>query len=96
MTTLNKFSNLMNLLTYFKDEQICLSYLETIRWEGRLACPYKDCGKDKIFRCKDNKYKCAECKRIYSVKVGTIFEGSKISLQKWFAAIYLITARGGR
>lgn len=92
MTTLNKFSNLLNLLTYFKDEQVCLSYLETIRWEGRLACPYKDCGKDKIFRCKDNKYKCAECKRIYSVKVGTIFEGSKISLQKWFASIYLITS----
>lgn len=92
MTTLNKFSNLLNLLSYFKDEQICLSYLETIRWEGKLSCPYKDCEGDKIYRCKDHKYKCDKCKRIYSVKVGTIFEGSKLPLQKWYAAIYLITA----
>lgn len=92
MTTLNKFSNLLNLLSYFKDETVCLSYLETIRWEGKLACPYKDCEGDKVYRCKDHKYKCDKCKRIYSVKVGTIFEGSKLPLQKWYAAIYLITA----
>lgn len=92
MKTLNKFSNLLNLLTYFKDEQVCLTYLEQIRWDGTLMCPYKDCGGDKIFRCANHKYKCAKCKQIYSVKVGTIFEGSKIPLQKWFAGIYLITA----
>lgn len=31
-------------------------------------------------------------KKQFSVRVGTMFEGSKISLQKWFAAIYLITS----
>lgn len=92
MTTLHKFSNLLNLLTYFKNEQICLDYLEQIRWNGKLECPYKDCGGDKIFRCANHKYKCAKCKQIYSVKVGTIFEGSKLPLQKWYAAIYLITS----
>lgn len=92
MTTLHKFSNLLNLLTYFKDEQVCLDYLEQIRWDGKLECPYKDCDGDKIFRCADHKYKCAKCLRIYSAKVGTIFEGSKLPLQKWFAGIYLITA----
>lgn len=92
MTTLHKFSNLLNLLTYFKDEQVCLDYLETIRWNGSLECPYKDCGGDKIYRCENHKYKCAKCKRVYSVKVGTIFEGSKLPMQKWYAGIYLITA----
>ena len=92
MIRLEKFNNLISLLTYFKDEQTCLSYLEQIRWEGKLACPYKDCSGDKIFRCKNNKYKCDKCKRIYSAKVGTIFEGTKIPLQKWYAGIYLITA----
>ena len=84
----------MNLLTYFKDEQVCLSYLETIRWEGRLACPYSDCGKDKIFRCKDHKYKCAECKRIYSVKVGVQEIITKWKLSKQLLASKLGMLKG--
>ena len=92
MTTLHKFSNLLNLLTYFKDEQVCLDYLETIRWNGDLKCVYNDCEGGKIFKCANHKYKCATCKRVYSVKIGTIFEGSKLPLLKWYAGIYLITA----
>lgn len=91
MKTLTSFTNLINLLTYFSDEKICKEYLENIRWEGKLECPYEDCGHDKVFRCA-NRYKCAKCKRMYSVKVGTIFEDSNIPLQRWFACIYLITA----
>jgi transposase-like protein len=91
MVTLQKFTNLMSLMAYFKDEKICKDYLETIRWNGQLKCAYSDCGHDKVYKCKD-RYKCAKCERIYSVRVGTIFEDSKIPLQKWFAAIYLITS----
>lgn len=91
MKPLNSFTNLIDLLTYFADEKKCKEYLENIRWDGNLECPYADCGHDKIFRCKD-RLKCAKCKRLYSVKVGTIFENSNISLQRWFACIYLITA----
>ena len=93
MTALHKFSNLIELLKYFAEEQTCRDYLEMIRWSGKLVCPYKDCGHDRIFKYTDGKrYKCAKCQRQYSVRVGTIFEDSKISLQKWYAAIYLITS----
>lgn len=93
MVQLQKFTNLVNLLTYFKDEQICREYLETIRWNGNLKCAYKDCEGEKVFKFANGKvYKCAKCRRQYSVKVGTIFHDSKIPLQKWYAAIYLITA----
>jgi hypothetical protein len=34
MTTLQKFSNLMQLFDYFKTEQICRDYLEQIRWSN--------------------------------------------------------------
>lgn len=37
-------------------------------------------------------YKCSCCNRQFSVRVGTIFEDSKVSLQKWFSAIYLVTS----
>ena len=90
---LQKFNTLIDLLTYFNGEQVCREYLELVRWSGKLECPYKDCGHDKVFKYSNGKaYKCDKCKRQYSVKVGTIFEDSKVPLQKWFAAIYLITS----
>lgn len=93
MVALRKFQTLIDLLTYFKDEQVCRDYLELIRWNGKIVCPYKECKHDRVFKYTDGKrYKCAKCQRQFSVKVGTIFEDSKISLQKWFAAIYLITS----
>lgn len=94
MIQLEKFKTLVELLTYFKDEQTCRDYLELIRWEGTLECPYEDCeGKGHIAKFKDGKrYKCPCCQRTYSVKVGTIFEDSKIDLRRWYAGIYLITS----
>jgi transposase-like protein len=37
-------------------------------------------------------YKCADCRKQFTIKVGTIFEDSAIPLQKWFFAIFLMTA----
>jgi len=93
MIQLQKFRTLVDLLTYFKDEQTCKEYLEIIRWKGILECPYKTCSNDgKITRLKDGRYMCTACQGKYSVKVGTIFEDSKIPLRKWYAGIYLITS----
>lgn len=93
MIHLQKFSTLIDLLTYFEDEQVCRDYLELLRWPEGIRCAYKECGHDKVFKFANGKtYKCAKCQRQFSIKVGTIFEDSKIPLQKWFAAIYLITS----
>lgn len=93
MVELKKFTNLIELISYFKNEQICRNYLEKIRWDGNITCPYDDCGHDKVFKYSDRKtYKCAKCGKHFSVRVGTIFEDSKVPLQKWFAAIYLVTS----
>lgn len=93
MIELQKFTNLVQLFSYFNNEQICRDYLETIRWNGNITCPYDDCKHDKAFKYANGKtYCCAKCGRQFSVRVGTIFENSKVTLQKWFAAIYLITS----
>lgn len=90
---LQKFTNLIQLFEYFKDEQTCRDYLAQVRWNGEPVCPHKDCGCKKVFTFSDGKtYKCSKCRKKFTVRVGTIFESSKISLQKWFAAIYLITS----
>jgi len=93
MIQLQKFRTLVDLLTYFKDEQTCRDYLEIIRWEGILECPYPTCSKDRhITKLKSGRYYCPACQGRYSVKTGTIFHDSKIPLRKWYAGIYLITA----
>lgn len=93
MQELAKFKSLISLFTYFKDEQVCRDYLENIRWNGDLHCAYADCKHGKVFKFSNGAvYKCAKCRRKYSVRVGTIFEDSKIPLRKWFGAIYLITS----
>lgn len=88
-TKLTEFSSIIELATYFKDERTCLKYLERVRWKDGIRCIY--CGMDKIHRFKDGKrFECASCKERFTVKVGTIFENSKLSLRKWFVAMYYL------
>lgn len=79
MNYLQKFNTPLELLNYFNDEQVCRDYLELIRRNGKLQCPYAECGHDKVFKSSNGKvYNCAKCKRQYSVRVGTVFEDSRI------------------
>jgi transposase-like protein len=86
------FKNLVDLLKAFPDEQTCIDFIAEVRWAGKPYCPH--CGNDnKIYKLGNPLlWKCSKCRQPFSIKVGTIFNESKISLQKWFMAIYLITA----
>lgn len=85
------FKSLPQLLDYFKDEETCVSYYENIRWGDTPICPH--CGSTKKHYKTTRGWKCADkdCHKKFTVKVGTIFENSKIPLRTWFAAIYLAT-----
>jgi transposase-like protein len=82
------FSVIMEMDETFSTEEKCMNYLEELRWAGKPHCPY--CNNDKVYKFASGKqYKCASCKLVYSIRVGTIFEGSNLPLQKWFMALYL-------
>ncbi|GGG31756.1 transposase [Christiangramia forsetii] len=85
------FKSLPQLLDYFKDEATCIEYYENIRWGGTPVCPH--CGSENPYKTTRG-YKCSnnECYKKFTVKVGTIFENSKIPFRIWFAAIYLATS----
>ena len=99
---LQGFSNLIQLQKHFKNELACVQYLEKIKWNGKPICP--KCGCEKLYRIKTRlkhidlvgykDFQCSnkECKKMFSVLTNSIFEGSKIDLQVWFAAMYLISA----
>lgn len=93
---LPQFSNILQLVQKFSDEKTCNQYLATRRWDGYMECPYAYCDGDKAYVFKDGiRYKCSECRKVYTARTGTIFEGSKLSLLKWFMAIYLIMHKKG-
>lgn len=85
-------TNLFSFYEKFKDEQACRDYLADLRWNNRIICPH--CGAiNTSYRYKDGRlYKCKSCTKQFTVRVGTIFEDSSVSLQKWFLAIYLTTS----
>lgn len=88
---LNSFNSLIEVIEYFKEEQIAIEYLTEKRWGGNINCPH--CSATKVYSFSDNKrFKCASCRQQFTSKVGTIFEDSKIQLRKWFVAVYLITS----
>lgn len=78
----------------FPNEASCLAFLEAQRWgedSKNRYCPH--CGSLKTYKFADGKlFKCGDCRKKFTVKVGTMFSDSHIPLQKWFYAIYLNTS----
>src|SRR5436190_1760932 len=90
--TFEKFpKTLQACIQYFSDENVCIALLRDIRWPNGVV-PCMNCGQsDTTYYLENQKrWKCRGCKKQFSVKVGTIFEDSPISLTKWFPAMWLI------
>ena len=85
------------LMQRFPDAETARKYLEERRWKGEVSCP--SCNSSSIYARKGKRlgnYDCRECKKIFSVRTGTIFERSPIPLHHWIYAIYaLMTSRKG-
>lgn len=85
-----EIDSLFDLMAAFPDEQSCVDHLREIRWRDGEFCPH--CGGNRVYHFTDRKtFKCGDCKQRFSIKVGTIFEDTKLPLRKWFMAIWLIT-----
>ncbi len=85
--------DLIKFYQKFKDEQACRDFLAEQRWGGseKAVCPH--CKYKDTYKYEDGKlFKCAECKKQFTVRIGTIFEDSRIPLIKWFIAIYLFSS----
>ena len=70
----------------FGTEENCLEYIKSI-----YGTNCRHCGHDKTYElARKYQYKCALCKKKFSLKKRTIFECSQISLPTWFLVIYLL------
>jgi transposase-like protein len=88
---IQQFDSLMQMMEVFSDEQVCIDHLRAIRWKSGASCPH--CGSAKVYHFSDNRtHKCGDCRQRFSIKVGTIFEDTKLPLRKWFMAIWMVTS----
>lgn len=83
------FKSILDLLNTFQTEQSCIDYLTEVRWKNGVISPFD--ATSKVYKCKNNRYKCKNSDRYFNVLTQTIFENTKLSLQKWFVAIYVVT-----
>ena len=89
-TMFKQFDNLFTMMQVLNTEEACINHFRAARWPNGVVCPH--CGAVKVYNLNNQTHKCAECKIKFSIRHNTIFTDSKISLQKWFMAIYLITS----
>jgi len=88
---MTKFKSIHELYKIFPNEKSCIKYLERHRWKGIISSPFNP--NSKVYPCANNQYKCEKTNRYFNVKVGTIFENTKIPLQQWFWVLYSFVNR---
>ncbi len=87
---MKKPQTLQEAIVYFSDAQRAFDYAVNLRWpDGKVTCP----------RCKGSKHSfiktrriwfCYDCNKQFTIKVGTVFEDSPISLDKWMTAFWML------
>ena len=81
---------LLQLAEMFPDEDAAREWFEHILWPtGDRPCPR--CGSTDTHEAKHKTmpYRCRDCRSYFSVKTGSVMEGSHLPLRKWVYAIYL-------
>lgn len=81
---------LMEITRYFSDPQVCVDTVASLRWpDGKPVCP-KCGGLAHYYLATQARWKCKACSKQFSVKVGTIFEDSPVTLDKWLVALWML------
>ncbi len=77
---------------YFHNEEAAFAHVEAMLWADGPVCPHcggveriYDLGKTRI-----GLKKCGQCRKQFTVRVGTIFEDTHLPLHKWLQAIHLV------
>jgi transposase-like protein len=84
-------STLLEAVRYFADEDVALAFLANVRWpSGEQQCPNCGTEAEHYYLSSQKRWKCRECRKQFSIKVGTIFEDSPIKLSQWLPAVWML------
>jgi transposase-like protein len=86
--------SLIEAIKLYSDEMYCIKLLANLRWIDGVPvcskCGAEENGRKHMWLANQKRWKCYSCRKQFSVKQGTIFEDSPISLSKWFTALWLL------
>src|SRR4051794_396154 len=78
------------LTAWFPDDEACLAYLERLRWGDGFVCRFCGTVGGEWWTVRRGMRRCAACRHETSVTAGTIFHGSRLPLNSWFAAVWYV------
>src|SRR5438477_13183015 len=93
---------LTGAIRYFGNAEKCHDFMVAMRWPSGVRCPHcnsKDIGKlvvvtknrkGELLKVPRRVWNCKDCRKQFTVKVGTIFEDSPLGLDKWLPATWMI------
>lgn len=92
---------LHELIPLLADEEKAIAFLESKRWPNGPVCPHCQAETD-AYRIvskpgakrpvRPGLWKCKACRKTFTVRVGTVFEESKLPLRTWLGAVHLLTS----
>ena len=89
------YKSLYELMKVYDTEEKCEEYFIKQRWNDNVECPHCH-NHNKIYRFAKGvykgKFKCENCRKVFSAKTGTYMGESPIKYQKWLMALYLVTS----
>lgn len=81
---------------HFHNEAAAYKFVESRIWPEGPVCPhcggYERIGKMGGKSTRIGAYKCYQCRKPFTVKIGTIFESSHVKMHLWLQAIFLIAS----
>ena len=90
----NNFDHIPETLTgairYFGDAEKCHEFMVAMRWPAKVHCPHCDSENIGKLVLPRRVWNCKNCRKQFTVKVGTIFEDSPLGLDKWLPATWMI------
>ena len=82
----------MGVFKLFPDDATAEKWIASVRWPNGPVCPH--CGGTNVqsgTKHPTMPYRCRSCRKFFSVKTGTVMQSSKLGLQVWAIASYLMT-----
>jgi len=81
---------------HFHNEVAAYSFVEARVWPNGPVCPHCG-GVDRISKMggkstRIGAYKCYQCRKPFTVKVGTVFEASHVPMRHWLQAMFLMSS----
>jgi len=85
------FQSKEDIIKAFPSEEACMVHLEQLRWNGFVTSPFDAIST--VYHCSNSRFRCKNTGKYFNAKTGTLFHNSKIELQKWFIAIWIVSRR---